>query len=507
MGRFCFVACAVVVLVSSAIGGVCFAAPYAYIPNTGDSTLSVVTNATGDLDGSVDGLGNGPSGVAVGYEGEYVFVTNAADNTLSVVRVDYITDADEDAVIDTINVGVNPLGVAAAPDGDYVYVSNYDDGTVSVIYNDDGSFYLASTKVLGDDDDGDVFNPLGIAVTPDGDVYVADNNGSRVMMFNTSTSTEITVGDNPYGLAISGDGNNVYAANFGSDTLSVIMTDDYDDNDGDNDNQVVATLDVGDGPCGVAVAGGGEYICVANSLDSSLSIITVDGDADDPELAVEMTVELDAAPLGVAAPLNGDYAYVTYASADKVSRVDIADGTVTDLDADNFDAPFAFGRFIGGTPPEEAPDDLSASAESDSTIELTWENNAYDVLGFKIERRTSDDEDTEYEQIDMVLEEDVYDADEGEFVYTDTGLSDDTTYYYRVRAYNKAADSDYSTAASATTDEEESDIACFIGSAGNPGPRSGMLFFGVLAVVCWGGAAGWFLLSRKRSLPNAGRGQ
>lgn len=501
MSRFYPVSCALVILLSSVIGGVCFATPYAYVPNTGDSSLSVVTPSNGLLDGSVDGLGAGSYGVAVGYDGEYVFVTNASAETLSVIKVDYIgsTDEDEDPLIDTIDVGVNPFCVAAGPDGDYVYVSNYDDGTVSVIStDDDDDVDWVSDEVLDDD-----FNPLGIGVTPDGDVYVADNNGSRVMMFNTTVSTEISVGENPYGLAISGDGNNVYVTNFTSDTLSVIRTDDYDDNDGDNDNEVVATLDVGDGPCGVAVAAGGQYICVANSLDNSLSIISMDGDADDPELALEMTVSLGDAPLGVAAPINGDYALVTYGDKTKVSKVDIADGTVTDLDADNFDTPFAFGRFIGGTPPEEAPDNVDASAESDSEIELTWENNAYDLLGFKIERRKSGDEDTEYEQIDMVVEDDVYDADEGEFVYTDTGLSDETTYYYRIRAYNEVADSDYSEEVYAATDESDSAIACFIASSGSPGIGSGMSFLIGVAAFCLGCVVCRCFLSMEKDVPKA----
>ena len=254
MSRFYDMVYGLAFLLLFATGRVCFAVPYAYIPNTSDNTLSVVKTSTGGLYKSVDGLGSNPSGVAVGYDGDYVFVTNAGDNTLSVIKVDYIgsTDSDENPVIETIDVGGNPLGVAAAPDGDYVYVSNYDDGTVSIISTDDDD-----VEWVSDEDMGDGFNPLGIAVTPDGDVYVANNNGDEVTMFNTSVSTDISVGETPYGVAVSGDGKNVYVTNFGSDTLSVIRTDDYDDDDDDDDNQVVASIGVGDGPQGVAVAAGG----------------------------------------------------------------------------------------------------------------------------------------------------------------------------------------------------------------------------------------------------------
>lgn len=204
MSRFSPLLCVLSIYASSAISGICFATPYAYIPNTIDNTLAVVSTTTGSLDETVEGIGNGARAVAVGYDGEYVFVTNTDDNTLSVIKVDYIGSTDEDPVIDTIYVGSNPLGVAVSPDGDYSYVSNFDEASVSIIETDDDDVALLSEKSLGSG-----FFPLGIAVTPDGDVFVADNNGSRVMMFNANTSTEVTVGQKPYGVAVSGDGNNV----------------------------------------------------------------------------------------------------------------------------------------------------------------------------------------------------------------------------------------------------------------------------------------------------------
>jgi len=86
--------------------------------------------------------------------------------------------------------------------------------------------------------------------------------------------------------------------------------------------------------------------------------------------------------------------------------------------------------------PPAAPSDLSATAVSSSQIDLTWQDNANNEKGFKIERGPV--------QIDTV----------GANVtsYSDTGLDPLTTYTYRVRAYNDADDSAYSNEASATTE-------------------------------------------------------
>ena len=97
----------------------------------------------------------------------------------------------------------------------------------------------------------------------------------------------------------------------------------------------------------------------------------------------------------------------------------------------------------------EAPDNLSASAVSISQINLVWTDNSDNELGFKIERKKGID--GTYGQI--------YVAGAGTIKYSDTNLSPETTYYYRVRAYNNTGDSGYSNEASVTTPINYGDVS------------------------------------------------
>ena len=89
----------------------------------------------------------------------------------------------------------------------------------------------------------------------------------------------------------------------------------------------------------------------------------------------------------------------------------------------------------------EAPSNLSALAISSNQIDLSWQDNFTNELGFKIERKKGAD--GTYIQI--------YTVDTGITVYSDLSLSPNTTYFYRVRAYNNTGDSEYSNEANATT--------------------------------------------------------
>ena len=88
-----------------------------------------------------------------------------------------------------------------------------------------------------------------------------------------------------------------------------------------------------------------------------------------------------------------------------------------------------------------APSGLTATAISTTQINLSWTDNASNETGFKIERKTGAG--GTYAQIGTV--------GANLTTYNDTGLTDGTTYFYRVRATNAVGDSAYSSETSATT--------------------------------------------------------
>ncbi|NJP04319.1 MAG: hypothetical protein HC837_01155 [Chloroflexaceae bacterium] len=88
-----------------------------------------------------------------------------------------------------------------------------------------------------------------------------------------------------------------------------------------------------------------------------------------------------------------------------------------------------------------APSDLTAHAVSATSIELSWADNSNNEDGFRIERSISGMDD--WQAIDTVG------ADSTR--YTDTTVTCDTAYSYRVHAFNAAAASDDSSVSSATT--------------------------------------------------------
>src|SRR5690349_7780808 len=61
-----------------------FAAPFAYVPNEGSATISVIDTATDQVVGELPG-GSKPRGLAVGSEARWLYVSDQPNNRLQLV--------------------------------------------------------------------------------------------------------------------------------------------------------------------------------------------------------------------------------------------------------------------------------------------------------------------------------------------------------------------------------------------------------------------------------------
>ncbi len=406
-----------------------FADTTAYVASSGgDEMLKVVdsSEAVTTLD-----VSDAPYGVAVTPKGSQVLVTQEEGDALVFINTSSFT-----GIARTLKVGASPRGVAIEPEGKYAYVANFDDDTVSKI--DISGRTVSATIDVGD-------GPMGVAARYDAKndtpvVYVTNYYDDTVTVIGKDNDIieTIYVDDDPVGVAVSPDGKYVYVANYGDDTVSIIDTD---------DESVTDTLNVGNGPWGVAVGAGGDYVFVTNYLADTVKVIRTSDNT------IYRTYSVGDGPRGVAAPCNGNFAYVVNQGDGSISRIDLDDDKVEEYVADQLDEAYSMGAFIGDTQPDK-PSSLGAETEDDNTINLTWTDNSDDESGFKIER-SRDDEDG-YSQIATVSA--------GTQSYEDNNLSSDTVYYYRVRAYKEASDSDYCASANATTDPNSGSVWCFIDS-------------------------------------------
>jgi hypothetical protein len=104
----------------------------------------------------------------------------------------------------------------------------------------------------------------------------------------------------------------------------------------------------------------------------------------------------------------------------------------------------AWAEVVGGDSGGEAPNapsGLTATATSSTQVNLAWTDNSTDETGFRIQRST-----------DGATWATVTDTADNATSYSDTGLTAETTYYYRVRALGEEANSAYTASASDTTE-------------------------------------------------------
>jgi YVTN family beta-propeller protein len=342
------------------------AAPFAYIPNSGDNNVSVIDTAT--IPPSVVAtisVGTDPRGVAsvVKTSETFTYVTNFGSDNVSVIRTfkDPLTEKVAFEKVRDIRVGRNPYGIAVDPAGTFAYVTNFFDGTVSKI--DLGANAVVATITVGS-------NPIGIVVNLDGSkVYAVNNSSGTVSIISTAdnnTSAPITVGSNPFGIAINPAGTFVYVANSGGNSLSIIET--AGNTTGTPKSDFHLTV-----PQGVAVDPDGTTVYITNFGSNSVSFF----DANSKTFTIP-NISVGTNPVGVSLSTDGAFIYVVSSVDGTVSAIDNATNTEKLPRTKVGTSPFALGSFVapfGTTVPtvtSKKPADGAADISLGTAIQATF---------------------------------------------------------------------------------------------------------------------------------------
>lgn len=186
-----------------------------YVSNWLDNSLTIVNGATNAT--TTIALGASPQALAVNSSNKvYVAVSDNLNGSVAVI------DGNTESIIAMVPVGRGPSAVAVDPNTDFVYVTNAVDNTVTVINGDaytrpDGTILPANSVFITDFGGG---GPDALAVNQaTSQVFVAASDSDQVVEINGNPALAIVplgvfpVGSNPESVAVNSLTNRVYIAN------------------------------------------------------------------------------------------------------------------------------------------------------------------------------------------------------------------------------------------------------------------------------------------------------
>lgn len=428
------------------------------------TSFGVIHNAFADQVIATIPVGNNPYGIGVNPNTNMIYVSNFGNNTVSVI------DGSTNNVVSTIPLG-NFLtrGLVVNPVTNMIYVFTRDSLVYPTVVAIDGSTNTIANTIRIPTQAGSP-QPFGITVNSVTNmIYGADYTGLHfgragspggwIAIMNGTTNTYVNstfVKGFPNGIAVNQKTNKIYSADFAGYSpgpYSLISVMDGSTNSvvdsinvtrypslvavNPNTNMIYATdtsgkLEVIDGttdsivneipinnPTGITINLDANKIYVSSQGNSS-NITVIDG----PSNQVLGAIPVESSPNELAINPNTNRIYVANYQSNTVSVIDATIPTTT----------------------PQPPTNLSATTISSSQINLSWtapSNNAgAAIIGYEIER-----------SVDNGSTWSTLQSNTGSTgtTYSDTGLSPDTTYTYRVSAINSVGTGNPSNISSATT--------------------------------------------------------
>jgi YVTN family beta-propeller protein len=323
-----------------------FAAPFAYIANSLDNTVSVIDEASSTVIKTI-GVGTAPHGVAINPAGTKAYISNYESSNVSVI------DVASQTLINNITVGTHPNFLAGNSAGTRLYVGNQDSDNVYVID-------MTSDTAIGTISIGDEVG--GIAISLDNSkAYVVDSNNDRVRIVNlvndaNTITKDVSVGVDPVGVIISPVGDKVYISNTygGADgTVSVIDV---------ATDTVSGSIAVGKNPYSMAINEDGTRLYVANLLSGSISVV------DTSIRSVISTFTIGTMPMGIDFNSTEDGLLVVDYAGNKVYEINSSTGALLNTIAVG-NGPVSFYNFVTPTPATPTPEPTTVEIQQQNLVD------------------------------------------------------------------------------------------------------------------------------------------
>ncbi len=268
--------------------------------------LGVKRLKSGKGDPTNDSISDGENPMS-GYlnvtaDGKFLFVSNEAAQTISVVDLEHGRKS-----IGTIPVGIGPIALTFSKDGRYLYTSSLTaprDWNWPNVCKPEGQD-LASAE----------------ATKPEGAIIVVDVERAKTAPVRSVVS-RVPAACSPARIAMSPSGNRIYVTARGS---NAVLAFDAEKLVSDPDHARVGMVLVGTGPVPVAVADGGKLVIVGNSnrFDTDQSKAEVlDVLSADP-LQVVSHIQAGAFPREMRLSPDGNTLFLTNSSSDSLQIIDL----------------------------------------------------------------------------------------------------------------------------------------------------------------------------------------
>ncbi|MGC5327039.1 beta-propeller fold lactonase family protein [Brevibacillus sp. SYSU BS000544] len=211
---------------------------YALVTNNEGNDVSLIEMSTYQVAATIP-VGNGPHGFRISQDSKYAYIANMNEDSVSVI------DLNEKKEWKKIKVGQTPVTTGVTSDGKLLTVTLNQENALALV---DLTTDQVTKVPVG-------IGPAQVYIQPDNKFAFVANQGtkeapshsvSKVDLQSKKVTATIETGKGAHGVTTSEDGRFVYVTNMYENTVSIV---------GNQVDQVIATVPVGEEPNGITFLG------------------------------------------------------------------------------------------------------------------------------------------------------------------------------------------------------------------------------------------------------------